>query len=162
MSRWILQAIVAVATIFQSGVVKGPWTKEEDQKIIDCITQNITKWSEIAERVEGRVGKQCRERWFNHLDPTLKKSCWTPAEDEVLVAGQARYGNRCVGYRSRFPLASLGRARLSLKFQPLILRYTCDGCHLLPFDLGHLAHKIFALTAGPRLRSFCLGALRML
>lgn len=82
--------------ILQGGIVKGPWTKEEDQKIIDCITQNITKWSEIAERVEGRVGKQCRERWFNHLDPTLKKSCWTPAEDEVLVAGQARYGNRWV------------------------------------------------------------------
>lgn len=80
--------------IVQGGAVKGPWTKEEDQKIIDCITQNITKWSEIAERVEGRVGKQCRERWFNHLDPTLKKSCWTSAEDEVLVAGQARYGNR--------------------------------------------------------------------
>lgn len=79
--------------------MKGPWTKEEDQKIIDCITQNITKWSEIAERVEGRVGKQCRERWFNHLDPTLKKTCWTPAEDEVLVAGQARYGNRSVYHR---------------------------------------------------------------
>ena len=76
------------------GLVKGPWTKEEDQKIIDCITQNITKWSEIAERVEGRVGKQCRERWFNHLDPSLKKSSWTLREDEILVQGQARFGNR--------------------------------------------------------------------
>ncbi|CAN0488195.1 unnamed protein product, partial [Laminaria digitata] len=36
----------------------------------------------------GRLGKQCRERWFNHLDPTVKKSEWTPREDEVLFNAQ--------------------------------------------------------------------------
>ncbi|CAM9107478.1 unnamed protein product [Discosporangium mesarthrocarpum] len=75
------------------GIVKGPWTKEEDQMVIDCIARNITKWSEIAERIEGRIGKQCRERWFNHLDPSLKKSSWSPEEDAILVEAQARYGN---------------------------------------------------------------------
>lgn len=84
------------SVLVQGGPIKGPWTREEDQKIIDCITNNITRWSEIAERVEGRVGKQCRERWFNHLDPTLKKSSWTLSEDEILVQGQARFGNRSV------------------------------------------------------------------
>lgn len=76
--------------------MKGPWTKEEDQKIIECIAKKMTRWSEIAECVEGRVGKQCRERWFNHLDPTLRKCSWTPEEDEILVNGQAHYGNRSV------------------------------------------------------------------
>ena len=93
----------------QAGLVKGPWTREEDQKIIDCITNNITRWSEIAERVEGRVGKQCRERWFNHLDPTLKKSSWTPAEDEILVQGQARFGNRSVLALSKARLVWISR-----------------------------------------------------
>lgn len=79
--------------VLQPGLVKGPWTKEEDQIIIDCIEAGITKWSEIAERIPGRIGKQCRERWFNHLDPSLKKGGWTEEEDAVLVEAQAKWGN---------------------------------------------------------------------
>jgi len=30
------------------------------------------KWAQIAEKLEGRVGKQCRERWHNHLRPDIK------------------------------------------------------------------------------------------
>ena len=36
------------------------------------------KWSVIAAQLPGRIGKQCRERWFNHLDPDIKKGDWTP------------------------------------------------------------------------------------
>ena len=79
--------------VLQPGLVKGPWTKEEDQIIIDCIEAGITKWSEIAERIPGRIGKQCRERWFNHLDPSLKKGGWTEEEDAVLVEAQSKWGN---------------------------------------------------------------------
>lgn len=79
--------------VLQPGLVKGPWTKEEDQIIIDCIEAGITKWSEIAERIPGRIGKQCRERWFNHLDPSLKKGGWTEEEDAILVEAQAKWGN---------------------------------------------------------------------
>ena len=32
--------------------------QEEDQLIIECIEAGITKWSEIAERISGRIGKQ--------------------------------------------------------------------------------------------------------
>lgn len=79
--------------VLQPGLVKGPWTKEEDQIIVGCIDSGITKWSEIAEKIPGRIGKQCRERWFNHLDPTLKKGGWTEEEDNTLVDAQAKWGN---------------------------------------------------------------------
>lgn len=36
------------------------------------------RWSLIASRIAGRIGKQCRERWLNHLDPDVKK-CGSPA-----------------------------------------------------------------------------------
>ena len=56
--------------------MKGPWTKAEDKVVFDMVTThgvgNI-KWSVIASKLPGRIGKQCRERWFNHLDPTISK-----------------------------------------------------------------------------------------
>lgn len=39
--------------------------------------------------IKGRLGKQCRERWFNHLDPSVKKTEWTSHEDEILFNAQA-------------------------------------------------------------------------
>jgi hypothetical protein len=65
----------------------------EDSVITSCISQGIVKWSDIADRINGRIGKQCRERWFNHLDPTLKKGDWSEGEDAVLVEAQRRWGN---------------------------------------------------------------------
>lgn len=46
------------------------------------------KWSHVAGLLSGRVGKQCRERWCNHLDPAVKKTRWTRDEDEVLFHSQ--------------------------------------------------------------------------
>jgi hypothetical protein len=54
--------------VLRPGLVKGPWTPEEDETIHRCLAEGITKWSEIADRIPGRIGKQCRERYFNHLD----------------------------------------------------------------------------------------------
>ena len=42
----------------------------------------------------GRTGKQCRERWCNNLDPTLKKGAWSPEEDQVILQMHAKLGTR--------------------------------------------------------------------
>ena len=79
--------------VLTPGLVKGPWTKEEDDIIILCMQTGVTKWAKIAEQIPGRLGKQCRERWLNHLDPTIKKGEWTAEEDAALMAAQAAHGN---------------------------------------------------------------------
>lgn len=52
------------------------------------------KWSAIASYLPGRVGKQCRERWQNHLRPDVNKGPWTTEEEEMLVRLHAEMGNR--------------------------------------------------------------------
>src|SRR5690606_12487756 len=52
------------------------------------------KWSSIAAKLPGRIGKQCRERWINHLDPAIKKGDWTPEEDRIVYEAQKQFGNR--------------------------------------------------------------------
>ena len=42
----------------------------------------------------GRVGKNCRERWHNHLAPEIKRTPWTPEEDNIIVEAQKALGNQ--------------------------------------------------------------------
>ncbi|KAF7806074.1 Transcription factor MYB98 [Senna tora] len=57
----------------KSNMVKGQWTIEEDRVLIQLVEQyGLRKWSHIAQMLPGRIGKQCRERWHNHLKPDIK------------------------------------------------------------------------------------------
>jgi hypothetical protein len=68
-------------------------------------------WMQIAERIPGRIGKQCRERWTNHLDPNLKKGGWTHEEDTILAEAQQRWGNAWTKIAKLLP----GRAENAVK-----------------------------------------------
>ena len=61
---------------------------------MDDVGGNIINWPSIASKIKGRTTKQCRERWYNHLDPTIKRGNWSYEEDNVLLNEQARLGNK--------------------------------------------------------------------
>jgi Myb-like DNA-binding domain len=42
----------------------------------------------------GRIGKQCRERWHNHLNPNINKAPWTEAEDRIILETHETLGNK--------------------------------------------------------------------
>eukprot|EP01050_Picozoa_sp_SAG11_P019336 SAG11_NODE_3063_length_2717_cov_1.987777_1_plen_154_part_00 len=53
------------------------------------------KWAFVARQIEGRCGKQCRERWQNHLSPDSKNNNeWTPEEEALLFELHGELGNR--------------------------------------------------------------------
>jgi len=71
------------------------WTPEEDAKIVQLVKeQGSKKWTNIAMYLNGRTGKQCRERWAHHLDPKITKTAWTAEEDGLIIQAQARHGNK--------------------------------------------------------------------
>ncbi|KPP68987.1 hypothetical protein Z043_112291, partial [Scleropages formosus] len=81
--------------VLDPDLVKGPWTKEEDEKVIQLVKKYGTKqWAMVARHLKGRLGKQCRERWHNHLNPDVKKSSWTAEEDLIIYRAQCVLGNR--------------------------------------------------------------------
>ncbi|XP_056108495.1 v-myb avian myeloblastosis viral oncogene homolog-like 2b [Rhinichthys klamathensis goyatoka] len=81
--------------VLDPDLVKGPWTKEEDEKVIELVKKYGNKqWAMVAKHLKGRLGKQCRERWHNHLNPDVKKSSWTPDEDLIIYKAHCMLGNR--------------------------------------------------------------------
>jgi len=73
---------------------KRQWTDEEDQIVRDHVAQcGPRKWSKVAQNLPGRIGKQCRERWHNHLNPDIRKDPWTPEEDRIIMEAHAIHGN---------------------------------------------------------------------
>jgi hypothetical protein len=78
-------------------LVKGSWTLEEDQLILSFVQENGTKeWTKLAGLLPGRIGKQCRERWRNHLDPDLNRTPWTEEEDRILIEMVETLGSKWV------------------------------------------------------------------
>ena len=90
--------------VLRPGLVKGPWTLEEDETVARLVHLHGTKkWSQIARQLNGRLGKQYRERWYNHLDPNINKSEWTDQEDQTLVMAHQELGNRWAEIAKRLP-----------------------------------------------------------
>lgn len=59
---------------------------QEDRLLLQSIvhSRSPVKWPDVASRVPNRTGKQCRERYYNHLKPTLNRAEWSPVEDSLL------------------------------------------------------------------------------
>ncbi|CEG37409.1 myb domain protein 3r-5 [Plasmopara halstedii] len=85
-------------------VVKRPWTQEEDAQMFELVKKyGASKWAVIASYLTGRNGKQCRERWHNQLNPSIKKTPWTEEENAIILDMQAQFGNCWAKITSRLP-----------------------------------------------------------
>lgn len=71
---------------------KGNWTEEEDRLLMDWIKRHgAVKWTECSKNIQGRCGKQCRERWVNILNPGVKKGNWTEPEQTLIFDNLKKY-----------------------------------------------------------------------
>ncbi|KAF9437007.1 Myb- protein A [Entomortierella beljakovae] len=98
MHRW------RVLSTIKPRQVKGPWTEEEDRKLRDLVNEyGPEKWVFIASRIGTRTGKQCRERWHNHLDPMINKAPFTHEEDMRILELYNQLGSKWAEMAKHMP-----------------------------------------------------------
>ncbi|KAL0725030.1 hypothetical protein Bca4012_039629 [Brassica carinata] len=90
----------------------GGWDQSEDIKLRKLVELYGTKsWKQIANMLGTRTGKQCRERWHNHLRHGIKKNAWTEKEDQILVEAHKVFGNKW----AKIALKLCGRTENAIK-----------------------------------------------
>jgi myb proto-oncogene protein len=77
----------------QSGIIKGNWKKEEDEKLLNLYKKYGKNWAKIANEMHSRTGKQIRDRFLNSLDEKINKNKFSEKEDEKIIELYKTYGN---------------------------------------------------------------------
>ncbi|KAI3451307.1 hypothetical protein Pfo_007972 [Paulownia fortunei] len=87
------------------GLKKGPWTAEEDKKLINFILTNGQCCWRAVPKLAGllRCGKSCRLRWTNYLRPDLKRGLLSEYEEKMVIDLHAQLGNRWSKIASHLP-----------------------------------------------------------
>lgn len=76
------------------GIIKGSWSKEEDNSILRLVDKLGKNWSLIAKMVPTRNGKQIRDRFINYLDPEINRKKFTEEEDQKIIKLYIEHGSK--------------------------------------------------------------------
>ncbi|KAJ4841045.1 hypothetical protein Tsubulata_009384 [Turnera subulata] len=79
-----------------TGLRRGPWTPEEDQRLLTYIQKHgHGSWGSLPQKAGlKRCGKSCRLRWINYLRPDIKRGKFSRHEDQSIIQLHALLGNR--------------------------------------------------------------------
>ncbi|KAK4423723.1 Transcription factor [Sesamum alatum] len=80
----------------KAGLKKGPWSPEEDEKLLEYIQQHgHGSWRALPSKAGlQRCGKSCRLRWKNYLRPDIKRGNFSIQEEQTIIQLHALLGNR--------------------------------------------------------------------
>ncbi|KAG6634510.1 transcription factor MYB41-like [Carya illinoinensis] len=89
----------------REGLKKGPWTVEEDRKLLDYIQKHGHGRWRILPKNAGlkRCGKSCRLRWTNYLRPDIKRGRFSFEEEETIIQLHGVLGNKWSAIAAHLP-----------------------------------------------------------
>ena len=76
------------------GLIKGPWKKEEDSRLLSLYEKYGKNWAAISKEMPHRTGKQIRDRFLNSLDTRYNKRKFSKEEDKMILKYHKIYGNK--------------------------------------------------------------------
>ncbi|XP_020085133.1 myb-related protein 330-like [Ananas comosus] len=87
----------------EQGVKKGPWTAEEDKKLVEYIEKHgHGNWRSLPTSAGlNRCGKSCRLRWTNYLRPDIKRGKFSEDEERLIIHLHSILGNKWSAIASR-------------------------------------------------------------
>ncbi|XP_010453844.1 PREDICTED: transcription factor MYB39-like [Camelina sativa] len=89
----------------ENGLKKGPWTQEEDEKLIVHIQKHgHGSWRALPKQAGlNRCGKSCRLRWTNYLRPDIKRGNFTEEEEQTIINLHSLLGNKWSSIAGNLP-----------------------------------------------------------
>ncbi|CAK9154262.1 unnamed protein product [Ilex paraguariensis] len=89
----------------ENGLKKGPWTPEEDQKLVQHIQKHGHGSWRALPKLAGlnRCGKSCRLRWTNYLRPDIKRGKFSQEEEQTILHLHSILGNKWSAIASHLP-----------------------------------------------------------
>lgn len=64
----------------------GIWKNTEDEILKAAVMKyGLTQWSRISSLLVRKSAKECKARWYEWLDPAIKKTEWSRDEEEKLL-----------------------------------------------------------------------------
>ncbi|RVW26292.1 Transcription factor MYB39 [Vitis vinifera] len=88
----------------ESGLKKGPWTPEEDQKLVEYIQRHgHGSWRALPKLRTEQVWKSCRLRWTNYLRPDIKRGKFSDEEENTIINLHSVLGNKWSAIATHLP-----------------------------------------------------------
>ncbi|GAY59535.1 hypothetical protein CUMW_195220 [Citrus unshiu] len=89
----------------ESGLKKGPWTPDEDQKLVKYIQKHGHGSWRALPKLAGlnRCGKSCRLRWTNYLRPDIKRGKFSQEEEQTILNLHSILGNKWSAIAGHLP-----------------------------------------------------------
>ena len=116
----------------------GPWTPEEDARLLVAAKTYNNSWTRVAAAMEGRTTNRVKTRWKALFRMDQRRKPWTAHEDVIILDGRRKglsWGqvSTCLPYRctkiirTRFmQLMDAGMGSLELAASEALSRYTAN------------------------------------
>jgi hypothetical protein len=128
---------------------RNPWTPKEDQKLMELMKKYGQSWAMISSLMDGRTGKQVRDRFLNKLRPNIRCGDWSQREDEILVSLCKELGNRWSLIATHLP----GRTEAQVKnrfYSSIKKRMQNDGTFNPIFDSKTSSESTTSFVSTPQ------------